>query len=216
MLGGNLSSRPFYNERGVTLALGVAALIVILLTAFNATRLMQLSSERRQLAAAIAADRTAAAAARERTAATRRTVDETALTELAGATREANDIIDRRTFSWTELFAAIERTLPTDVRLLRVSPRADRGVFKVSFAVSARHFDDVDAFIDALVHTGAFRDVVPVAQQLQDDGSYAATIEAAYAPGTSASVPAAPASDATPAPGTTPARPPRAAGGEGR
>ena len=136
--------------------------------------------------------------------------------KLAGATREANDLIDRRTFSWTELFAAIERTLPTDVRLLRVSPRADRGVFKVSFAVSARHFDDVDAFIDALVHTGAFRDVVPVAQQLQDDGSYAATIEAAYAPGASASVPAAPASDATPAPGTTPARPPRAAGGEGR
>jgi hypothetical protein len=90
---------------------------------------------------------------------------------------------------------------------LRVSPRVDRGVFKVSFAVSARHFDDVDAFIDALVRTGAFRDVVPVAQQLQDDGSYAATIDATYAP----------ASDATLASGaTTPARQPRAAGGTGR
>ncbi|HWB17395.1 MAG TPA: hypothetical protein VG538_13390 [Vicinamibacterales bacterium] len=217
MLGGNLSSRPFYNERGVTLALGVAALIVILLTAFNATRLVQLSSQRRQLAAAIAADRASAATARERTAATRRTVDETALTELAGATREANDLIDRRTFSWTELFAAIERTLPADVRLLRVSPRADRGVFKVSFAVSARHFDDVDAFIDALVRTGAFRDIVPVAQQLQDDGSYAATIDATYAPAPSSSGDTAPASDATPASGaTTPARQPRAAGGTGR
>jgi hypothetical protein len=215
MLGGNLSSRPFYNERGVTLALGAAALVVILLTAFNATRLVQLSSERRQLAAAIAADRTAAATARDRTATTRRAVDETALTELAGATREANDIIDRRTFSWTDLFAAIERTLPADVRVLRVSPRADRGTFKVNFAVNARHFDDVDAFIDALVQTGDFRDVVPVAQQLQDDGTYAATIDATYAPAASSGL-AAPSDDAAAPAASTSTAQPQAAGGASR
>jgi hypothetical protein len=212
MLGGNLSSRPFYNERGVSLAIGAVALVVILLTAFNAARLVQLSSERRQLATAIAADQAAAATAREHTAATRRAVDETALTELAGATREANDIIDRRTFSWTGLFTTIERTLPADVRLLRVSPRADRGIFKVSFAVNARHFDDVDAFIDALVQTGDFSDVVPVAQQLQDDGTYAATIDATYGPSGAA---APPANDSAPSAGAS-TSPPDAAGGASR
>jgi hypothetical protein len=215
MLGGNLSSRPFYNERGVTLALGAAALVVVLLTAFNATRLVQLSSQRRALAAAIASDRAAAATARERTAATRRAVDETALADLAGATREANDLIDRRAFSWTDLFAAIERTLPPDARLLRVSPRADRGMFKVNFAVNARHFDDVDAFIDALVRTGAFHDVVPAAQQLQDDGTYSATIDATYTPATSSGVAAPASDDAAPSAGPSVA-PPRAAGGAGR
>jgi hypothetical protein len=61
-----------------------------------------------------------------------------------------------------------------------VSPGIDKGVFRVTMAVIARNFQDVDTFMDALQATGAFYDVVPSEQQLRDDGNYAVTVVASY------------------------------------
>ena len=41
---------------------------------------------------------------------------------MASAAREANLLIDRRTFSWTELFNQFEATLPADVRISTITP----------------------------------------------------------------------------------------------
>jgi hypothetical protein len=61
-----------------------------------------------------------------------------------------------------------------------VSPRLDRGVFKVGMTVIARDLSDIDAFLDALRESGAFRNPEPVDQQSRDDGTFTATIEADY------------------------------------
>ena len=53
MLRGNLATRPFYNERIVTLLLALIGAVVLALTVTNATRLMQLSSRRSELRAQI-------------------------------------------------------------------------------------------------------------------------------------------------------------------
>jgi len=39
--------------------------------------------------------------------------------------REANALIDRRTFSWTELLNQFQSTLPPDVRIAGVAPQID-------------------------------------------------------------------------------------------
>lgn len=182
MLRGNLSTRPFYNERLVTAALTAVALGALVFTGFNVTRLVVLSGERRELNAKIARDRTEAAAVLARATALRASVNDATLASLALATREANDLIDARTFSWTAFFGLIERTLPFDVRLVAVSPHVDRGVFKVGMVVLARDLTDIDAFIEALGTTGAFYDVAPTSQTLTADGTYSASIDAAYLP----------------------------------
>ena len=46
MLKGNLSSRPFYNERLVSMVMIGAALLGVVLTIFNITALSHLSGER--------------------------------------------------------------------------------------------------------------------------------------------------------------------------
>jgi Tfp pilus assembly protein PilV len=46
MLKGNLSSRPFYNERLVAMVVMGAALLGVLLTIFNVTAFSRLSGER--------------------------------------------------------------------------------------------------------------------------------------------------------------------------
>jgi Tfp pilus assembly protein PilN len=182
MLRSNLATRPFYNERLVTIAIGVVALIAVLLIVFNATRILALSGERAGVQARIAADRTEADRISHHAAAMQKGIDRPTLARLAASTREANDLIEQRTFSWSALFARLERTLPLDVRLLAVSPQVGENVLKVSMTVVAKQLDDVAEFIDNLTDTGAFYDVQPTQQQLNDDDTYTATVDASYLP----------------------------------
>ena len=123
-----------------------------LLTVYNGLELIARSSERRELRARIErdlADDGLGSRRDDRAPAHRRSRDTRA--RLAASTGEANDVIGQRTFSWTEFFGLIERTLPIDVRLVTVSPRVERGVFKVSMSVVARELADVSEFVDALL-----------------------------------------------------------------
>ncbi len=182
MLKNNLSTRPFYNERLVGAAILVVAVLAAAVTAINASRLLALSTERTSLQSGITQDTAEAVRINAETAALLQNVDRVTLTLLASSTREANDLIARRTFSWTAFFGLIERTLPLDVRLVDVSPRAERGVFRVRMNVIAREFDDIDAFTSALLDTRAFKEVSPTEQRLMEDGTYGAILEASYFP----------------------------------
>jgi hypothetical protein len=182
MLKGNLSTRPFYNEKLVSLALGAVLLMAVGLTVFNVLQLVSLSRERRVLNAHIARDRGEAARISAQADALQRTVDRRRLQMLAEGTREANSLIDQRTFSWTEFFGLIEKTLPRDVRLIGVSPQVEKGEFKIAMRVVARTPDDLAAFAEGLTGTGTFYDVVPTSTQRNDDDTDTVTIVAGYLP----------------------------------
>jgi Tfp pilus assembly protein PilN len=182
MLKGNLSTRPFYNDRIVTAAIAVATVIVLVASIVNVTRLVNLSSKRSEIRSRLEADTQEATRVRAEAEALQGRVDRVTLARLATSAREANQLIDQRTFSWTSLLGQLEDTLPPDVRLTAISPQADRGTFRVALAVVARDLNDVDAFIDALIETGGFYDVAPVEQRANDDGTYQAVVQASYLP----------------------------------
>lgn len=214
MLRGNLSTRPFYNERLATIAVWGIAAVAVVLTVFNATQLVRLASQRRDATTRIERDRNEAARLRAQDANGQQRIDRALLARLAASTREANDLIDQRTFSWTAFFGLLEKTLPFDARVVMVSPRVEKGTFRVSMTVIARSLQDVATFVDALRGTGAFYDAAAIEQTRRDDGTYNATVEATYlAPGTaqrlatSSSTAAAPPVTAPPV--TAPARAPR-------
>ena len=195
MLRGNLSTRPFYNEKIVSLGLGFVLLVAIGLTIFNAMRLISLTRQRAVLNSHIERDRGEASRITGQADAVRRTVDSSRLQLLASSTREANELIDQRTFSWTEFFDLIEKTMPRDVRLLGVSPRVEKGEFKIAMRVVARTPDDLATFTAGLSGTGSFYDVVLLESQRNDDDTDTLTLVAGYlAPATSTGPP-------TPTPG---------------
>src|SRR4051794_32237053 len=114
MLHLNLSTRPFYNARAVKMALGVLFVIVLAMTAFNVVKALTLSAAQRTLGAhAFEAEREAARL-RSEAVAIRGRINAKEVEVVAAAAREANGIIDRRAFSWSELFSQFERTLPPD------------------------------------------------------------------------------------------------------
>jgi Tfp pilus assembly protein PilN len=180
MLKGNLSTRPFYNDRLATVAIAVIAALVLLASIVNVTWLVSLSSERSEIRTRLDADSREAARIRGEAEALQERVDPVTLAGLAASAREANQLIDQRTFSWTTLLGQLEETLPPGVRLTAISPQAQRGEFRVALAVVARGLDDVDAFVDALLETGGFYDVAPIEQRANDDGTYQAVVQASY------------------------------------
>lgn len=180
MLKGNLSTRPFYNDRLVTTAVAVFALIVVVVTVVNLTRLAGLLTDRAEIRVRLDADVREAARVRAEAEVLQGRVDRATLARLANSAKEANQLIDQRSFSWTTLLGQLERTLPANVRLTAISPHAERGVFQVSMAIVARDLDDIEAFVDALLDIGGFYDIAPVEQRANDDGTFQAVVQASY------------------------------------
>ncbi|MGE3277190.1 MAG: hypothetical protein AB7O67_18910 [Vicinamibacterales bacterium] len=181
MLRTNLSTRPFYNERAVTAVLAIVAAIVVALSAYNALEIYGLTTRNRQLGEQV---RTAEAKARELTVQARgirQTLDATEVDAVRAAAREANDLIERRAFSWTELFNRFEATLPPDVRISAVQPQLDQeGRILVSVTTVARRIEDLDAFIGKLEETGAFRAILSRQEEVQEDGTLRSVIQGYY------------------------------------
>jgi len=178
MIRTNLSTRPFYNVRAVQVALAAVALIVLAVTVFNVAQIIRLSASQRTLGAQAQAAEQDAARLRAEAAQIRQRIDPKELEIVAVAAREANAIIDQRTFSWTDLFTHLEATLPADVRATEITPRP--ATSQVGIRVQARSVEDLGEFIDGLEKTGAFHDVLPKSEVTMENDVIEADIDARY------------------------------------
>ena len=183
MIRTNLSTRPFYNERAVRLWLLAIAVAVVAATAFNVSRVIRYSRSDTQLATQASRDEARAADLRRQAAQLRASVDPRQIDFASADARQANDLIDRRTFSWTALFNQFETTLPDEVRITAVKPRIDRdlGIVLV-INVVARSVDDVYRFTENLEGTDAFKNVRNVEEHFDEQGNFLSILEAAYVP----------------------------------
>jgi hypothetical protein len=193
MLRTNLSTRPFYNERAVHFGLIAAGALVAGLTLVNLATLVRLSGHNTELSAGINRDRGEAERLTREAANIRRGIDQKELQLVVDAAREANRLIDRRTFSWTAFFNHLEETMPPDVMLRSVRPAIDEDVTRVTMVVLARRYQDADDFQRNLEDTGVFEQVVVRQQVEEEDGLQQVTIDAVYRPdAAAAAAPAAP------------------------
>src|SRR5262249_37871280 len=151
MIRTNLATRPFYNEKAVRLTLVVLGILALAATVFNVMRVIQLSRRDTQLVMQSARDEARAADLGTSAALLPVTIDTKALERASVDARQANELIDRRTFSWTELFNRLETTLPDDVRIAAIQPRLDpkRGIV-LTLMVLAKGVDDVNQFMENL------------------------------------------------------------------
>jgi len=194
MIKTNLSTRPFYNERAVHFWLLVTALVVVAATLFNVSRVLRYSRSDTRLATEASRNEARAAELRQQAARLRATVDPKQIEYASVEARQANDLIDRRTFSWTDLFNRFEATLPDEVRIASIRSRLDkeRGIVLI-VAVVSRTSDDVDKFMENLDATGAFAELGShLDEHVNEQGLLETSIEMIYVP-TGAKPPTKPA-----------------------
>jgi Tfp pilus assembly protein PilN len=175
----NLATRPFYNERAVRFWIVLVGIAVSAATVFNASQMIRYSRSDTELARQAASDEARAAELRAEAARLRATVD-TKQIELASIeARQANDLIDRRTFSWTELFNRLEAMLPADVRITSVRPRLEEDRIALAITVVARGVRDAAQFQTNLENSGFFADILS-AEQINEAGQLEAALETTY------------------------------------
>jgi hypothetical protein len=210
MLRTNLSTRPFYNERAVRTGLGAVALLALALTIFNALEVIRLRSQSSDARQTIAQNEITERELREKARVVRLAIDRTKLDAVQNAAREANALIDRRTFSWTELLNLFQSTLPPDVRITGVMPQTDHeGRRLVQISVFERRIEDLEAFMDALEKTGAFSGVLSRTDRPVEGGSIESQVQAYYLPvdtGAAGEAPASSESGKAPVKGTPPGK----------
>ena len=180
MLRTNLSTRPFYNERAVHLAIAAFAVLVVGITAWNVLSVLGLSRQNTELSSRVNRDHDEAARLTKAAVEIRGRINQAELQRVVNAAREANGLIDQRTFSWTAFFNRLESTMPPDVMLASVRPYVDEGVTRVHMQLLARRAEDADEFIERLEATGAFENVVPTQQDRTDEGLFRVTVESVY------------------------------------
>lgn len=182
MLRTNLSTRPFYNERAVHALIAILGAIVLIVTTIQLARIISLSRYKTELTTAIRRDREETDRRTREAAEIRRGMNQQELATIVAAAREANDLIEQRTFSWTQLFNQLEATLPENVMLTSVRPAFKQGVTHVNMDIQGRRTEDIDAFFEKLEATGAFRDVQWSAENITEEGLHHMTMTAVYAP----------------------------------
>lgn len=186
MIRTNLSTRPFYNTSAVRFWLLVAGVVVLLATAFNVTQVLRYSNSNTELVTKAANDEARAAELRRTAQKLRSSVDAAQVNAVSVDARKANDLIDRRTFSWTELLNRFERTLPDDVRITGVHPEVDKNRrIVLTVNVLARGVDDINQFMENLDGTDAFVELRSSQEQTNDAGQIESALQMVYVPGQS-------------------------------
>jgi Tfp pilus assembly protein PilN len=183
MIRTNLSTRPFYNERIVRLSLLGLLVLVLAATAFNVTRVVRYSRSDTQLSKQAARDESRAAELRTSAVRLRATVDPKQIEFTSLEARRANDLIDRRTFSWTEIFNLLESTLPDEVRITSFHSKIEKEQIILMITIVARGAEDVSTFLDNMEHTGVFSDVGgKLEERVDDQGQLLISLETVYRP----------------------------------
>jgi Tfp pilus assembly protein PilN len=179
----NLSTRPFYNEGAVNGWLLAVTVLVIAASVFNISRVIRYSRNDTELATEASQNEARAAGLRAVAARLRGTVDAKHIEFASTEARQANELIDRRTFSWTDLLNRFETTLPDNVRITAVRNKLDpkRGIV-LTIDVVARSVDDVNNLMDKLEGTGEFTDLLTPDEHVETDGTLVAVVETTYRP----------------------------------
>jgi hypothetical protein len=165
--GLNLASRPFRNETLPAVLLGSAAAALLGLTVYHGFVIRSLLPGRSSARHA-ELDRLERKVARLRT--------EAELSESAPPApvlaewRALEELVDRRRFSWTELLATLEETLPLGVRLISISPAVSRGEVDLDLTATARSIDDGLALVSRFQEREEFDEVRPLSRSDTESG----------------------------------------------
>lgn len=180
MLRLNLSTRPFYNEGLVRLALGTVGAVLVAALVFSGRDVSRLTTRRGALHARITAAEQAVAAAESSRRSLENEAKQADLDAIRRSAAEVNSVIAERVFSWTALLNDVTEQLPPGVRLVAVKPTRTEAETKVAMIVRGRSNADIEQFLTRLEATGHFREGLVNEGELDDDGTLRVTLTIFY------------------------------------
>jgi hypothetical protein len=157
----DFARRPFLDERPVWAVIAGAVLLGSVLLAANVRLWVGFHRDVAQVRQEIASLDARGRAAAKATAEAREALRSYRLSTLAVESRELLRLVAERRFSWTGLLGRLERSLPGDVRLARLTPKfGEGGEVGLDVGLVGRTPQTVVKTLAALSADPSFRDVV--------------------------------------------------------
>lgn len=164
----NLASQPFRNERLPALLLGLALAALAVVTAQHVLVIKGLLPSRTSaLHQEVAALDAETARLRTEAGSLRRPKPDAAAVKQWVLVK---DLVDRRAFSWTNLFARLEDVLPPGVRLLVIAPDVREGAVRLQIEAVARTTEDALELLRILQQRPEFADANVLGMGEEADG----------------------------------------------
>jgi type IV pilus assembly protein PilN len=164
----NLSTRPFPAHRLTNALLSAVLVILAVVTTWQAYGFISYSSLANEIR-----DRERSARVESEALSRRLTELERDLNTPEAAAKLSeigylNDLIARKTFSWTQVFAHLEDIAPDTVHLTSLTPEIGPDGVLMRITVRGRNIDSISEFISALEASKAFESVVVSSEEKRD------------------------------------------------
>ena len=172
----NLSTRPFPPYRLKSLLLIAALIGLIGLSAWQGYGFMRYTALAKQIQGEAQNGQIEAAALSRRVAAVDSRLNRPETMAKLNEIEFFNAIIQRKTLSWTRLFATLEDLTPENVHLVGLRPDFEDGsTVKLHMELKVRGIPDLKDFIEALQSNALFSDVIVVSQEKKQAVGQAST-----------------------------------------
>lgn len=161
MIVPNLASRPHLNTRPVWVVTAVAGILALVFAVvnvsvwFKSNRSLQ---EQIELQATLKAEHESLSVEVMEQA---ESLNRVPWRSLSARVNAVNTIIREHEFSWIGLLDDIERVLPYDVRLTRISPKVETDTVNLSFTAIGRTREALLELLDNLIADPSFSDPTP-------------------------------------------------------
>ncbi len=168
----NLASRPFVNRRKFYLVAGGLLTVVVAVSHWNFSQYQAVRTRRAEANQLLARDRgrfEVLGQEQEKVLARLQT-PETA--EFLDELEHINQLIRRRTFSWTLLLNDLERLTPPNLHVVSIKPQISNRGFVVEIVANGRSSKDNIQFVSNLEGSGKFYEVSPVYEDLSKNPAF--------------------------------------------
>jgi Tfp pilus assembly protein PilN len=180
----NLSTRPFKPYRAANLGLFTLLVVLVAVSVIQFYSYQQNSS----LAAGIRDNERKAKEESEALTTRLKAVTSQMYSNNASTKLEQvaflNEVLKRKSFSWTQVFANLERVTPENVYLLNMHPFIDeKGMMGLNIVLRGRSFVDATEFVSILEDSGIFAQVTVAKEELKtSQGEVEFALSAYYFP----------------------------------
>jgi hypothetical protein len=164
----NLSTAPQENRRPFVagaVAVGVIAVIALVVLSQAAYDSWRSNRTVHSQIAALQDQITRSAAAQAALAAYFQTPNAQKVLDRAGF---LNSLIGARSFPWTDIFTALEGTLPAGVRVVKIEPKLVNGRAELSLTIAAVNDEQGIKFLEAMEKSKVFSDVQVESQKREE------------------------------------------------
>lgn len=169
MIAPNLASRPHLNTRPVWVVTAVAAMIALIFAVVNTQ--VWLKSSRSLEEQIVRYDQLEAEYQRLTTEVSEQAenLNRVPWKSLAARVNAVNTVIREHEFSWIGLLDDIERVLPYDVRLTKISPKVNADTVNLSLTAIGRSREALLDFFDTLIKDPSFSDPTPLSEMTPEE-----------------------------------------------